>query len=255
MSKKTLLEKKISKFINQYLNNYEFVYLTSDLRGFIKYFYPINPEEICKILISCLLKKNITVIIPSFSYTSKGVFKVENNNSNLGFLTKWAIKDKRNTRSHHPIFSFCAIGKKQKLIKSIGKAAFGNKSVFYKLLAKKTSLFHFGRPFSMGNTFIHFVEQYVNADYRYEKVFPTKVYQGKKFLGSNFSAYVQKDLLHNKIKTNTKKIANILKSKSFFKKVGSDKNLTNITHLDMKKTFKIMCQEFYKNNNIFISRI
>ena len=39
----------------------------------------------------------------------------------------------------------------------------------------------------------------------------------------------------------------------FYKVIGNDDDLTNITHLDFKKTYEFMCKQFYKNNNIFIS--
>ena len=37
------------------------------------------------------------------------------------------------------------------------------------------------------------------------------------------------------IDTNTKKIGNLIKKQNFYKEVGKNSNLTNITHLDFKK--------------------
>mgnify|MGYP001401039330 FL=1 len=49
------LQSEIKYFIRRYLKNFEYIYLTSDLRGFI-FHYKIGPKEICKILFSELLK-------------------------------------------------------------------------------------------------------------------------------------------------------------------------------------------------------
>lgn len=114
MSEKKIfkLKKKINHFIKKFLKNYEYVYLTSDLRGFI-YEFDINPNEICKILFSELIKQKKTIIIPAFSFINKGRFDIKKTKSNLGFLTKWALKNLKYTRSEHPIFSVISIGKKK----------------------------------------------------------------------------------------------------------------------------------------------
>lgn len=249
-----IFKKNIQKFIKKNLSKYDYVYLTSDIRGFLKKYYPMTADQISDLFINILLKNNITVIIPAYSYTSSGKFIVEKKNSNLSYITKWALKKKDIERSVHPIFSVCALGKDKKILRNIGKSAFGFNSFFDKLIKKKTSLLHFGRPFSFGNTVSHYVEQNVGATYRFHKQFKTKVFKKNIYIGTNFSAYVQKYHIGNKkIITNTNKIAKLIKKKNFFVQVGKDKDLTNITHLDLKKTFEFMCQEFYKNKNIFIN--
>ncbi len=245
---------KLEKFIKIHLKNYDYVYLTSDIRGFLQTYRTLNANEICSILISLLLKKNITTIVPAFTYTGKGKFFLNKENSNLSFMTKWILKKKNTIRSEHPIFSVCAIGKNSKIVKNIGKSAFGLNSIFDRLLKKKSSLFHFGRPFSYGNTMIHFIEQKYSSSYRFHKIFKTKVYKNKKFIGSNYSAFVRKGKVHDKrFVSNTTKISKVIKKKNFFKQVGNEKNLTNITHLDLKKTYHSMCKAYQKNNRIFIN--
>ena len=66
--------KMFNLFVKRKLKNYSLVYLTCDFRGFFKKYYPINGEHFCDQLISCLLKNNLTVIIPGYSYTSSGKF-------------------------------------------------------------------------------------------------------------------------------------------------------------------------------------
>ena len=100
----------------------------------------------------------------------------------------------------------------------------------------------------------HYVEQNVGANYRFHKTFKTKVFNKKKYIGKNFSAFVQNKKYNGKlIETNTKKISKLIMKQRFYKVIGNDDDLTNITHLDFKKTYEFMCKRFYKNNNIFIS--
>ena len=240
----------INNFINKNIKHYDYVYLTADLRGFLKNYYEIKPEKICGILISSFLKKNITVIIPAFTFTNNGKFYIDRTQSNLGYLTKWFLKQKKIIRSEHPIFSVCAIGKNAKIVKNIGKSAFGIDSIFDRLRVKRTSLIHFGRPFNFGNTVIHYVEQLCGAFYRKNKIFYTKVYRNKKYIGSHYSAFVR--LNEKKFISNKKKIGKIFKNKKLLNQIGSEKNLTNITHIDYKKAIKLMTNSYYKNNKIFI---
>jgi len=248
--------KNFNNFITKKLLNYEYVYLTTDFRGFIKKYNIKNPNQLCEAVILLLLKHKKTIIIPTYSYTSKGNFFVNKTPSNLGYLSKWAINQKKYFRTTHPIFSFCIIGSKVSIFKDTGKSAFGKKSVWEKLLKNKSSLLHVGRPFSLGNTITHFVEQKVGAKYRFFKYFRTKVYNKKKYLGDNFSAFVSK-IKHKKklFQTNTKKISKFIMKQPFYQNTGNDENLTNFTHIDYKKAFNFMCTQFKKNKEIFINYI
>ena len=142
------IKKEINFFLKKYLKSFDYIYLTSDLRGFI-YKYKINPNLICKTLFDQLLNEGKTVIVPAFSFKNKGVFDLKKTTSNLGFLTKWTLKNLEYTRSEHPAFSVLAVGKNKKIVSRVGKSAFGYDSFFYRLYQKETSLMHFGRPFSL----------------------------------------------------------------------------------------------------------
>ena len=41
------------------------------------------------------------------------------------------------------------------------------------------------------------------------------------------------------------KISKLIMQQRFYKVIGNDENLTNITHLDFKKTYEFMCKQFY----------
>jgi aminoglycoside N3'-acetyltransferase len=103
----------------------------------------------------------------------------------------------------------------------------------------------------MGNTIIHFVEQLVKVDYRFHKIFKTKVYKNKKYISSGYSAFVRKKKIGP---TNTIKIANIFRKKKLIKEIGNYKKLTNISIIDFKKCVKIMVQEYINNKEIFLNK-
>ena len=244
-------KKKIIDFFEENLKKYDYIYVTSDLRGF--FFEKIfkNPNELCTFFVNYFKKRKITLIFPSYTYSNSGKFFVKKTKSNLSFFTKWILNKKNTTRSNHPIFSMVSIGPKKKILDNIGKSAFGDESLFSRLNKKKSCLLHLGRPFELGNTAIHYVEQIVKVKYRYHKIFKTKVYDNKgKFVSSDYSAFVRKK---NIKATNTLKIAKIFRKKKLIKEIGNIKKLTNISIIDFKKCINIMTDEYQKDQSIFLN--
>jgi len=250
-----MLEKEIINKINNLIKDYEFVYITSDMRGFLYNKSIKNYPKFFSRLFLSLKKNNITSIIPSYTYTKKGIFDVYKTESNLSLLTKWSFNEKRIIRSEHPLFSCIGIGNQKKILKKINKSAFGKDSIFDKLYKNNSCLLHLGRPLELGNTSIHYVEQMGGATYRLNKKFKTKVYDKKKYIGTNYTVFVRD--LSNKNNTyisNTNKISKILKNNKLVKEFGDFKSNTNITVLDYKRSIDLMIDEFYKNQNIFINK-
>ena len=202
-----------------------------------------------------LTPKNITLIIPTYSYTNKGIFYVHKTPSHLSVLTKWVLQQKNIVRSEHPLFSLAGIGESKKILENVGKSAFGKNSIFNRLNNKKSCLIHLGRPLEYGNTVIHYVEQLCGADYRFNKKFKTKVFNKKKYIGTDYSVFVRSlKNPENDYVSNTIKIAKKLKKKKIAKEKGNYKELTNITFLDYSRAVDFMCNEFYKNQSIFIGK-
>lgn len=73
----------------------------------------MTPKKNTKLFLELFTKKNITCIIPAFSYTTSGKFSVEETRSKVGFLANFVIDNFKHERSEHPLFSFVSIGKKQ----------------------------------------------------------------------------------------------------------------------------------------------
>jgi len=244
--------KKIEKFLSKNLRNYDYAYITSDFRGFLTR-NNVKPKDLCQNFSKILKKLKITQIVPAYSFTNKGKFHIDKTASNLGIFTKWCLKQKDFIRSEHPIFSVTASGQKKNIVKKVGKSAFGYQSIFYRLLKEKSCLIHFGRPFEYGNTIIHFAEQAVGAYYRENKIFGTKVFYKNRYVSTNYSTYVRKkNKQRNDFISNTIKIAKIIRKEKLIKEIGNKNILTNISVIDFKKCFKVMCEEYYKNKNIFI---
>ena len=74
------LNEVFKKFVDDNLKGYEFVYITSDFRGFIKEFNIKDIDNLCLFFINYLIKKNLTVLVPAYSYTSKNNFMLRQQN-------------------------------------------------------------------------------------------------------------------------------------------------------------------------------
>ena len=228
-----------------------YIYIYSDFRIFFEN-NKINPEKKVNSFLNLFLDKGITFIIPAFSYTTKGEFHLEKTRSKVGFLANYVMKNFQYERSEHPLFSFVAIGKKRKIVKRIGKSAFGKKSIHYRLFNKNTFFLNFFRPLEKGNTLVHHIEQMKNVNYRYDKKFNTIVFKNKKKIGSNFKAYVRTFVHKKEDKFTFKKIIKKLVKENFMIKVKI-KN-SNIYIYNYDTFYKFLKKALQKDRYIFINK-
>lgn len=241
---------KIFKKTNLYKAKY--IYIYSDFRTFFE-FYKKNSKKKVDELLKIFTKKGITFLIPSFSYTINGKFYLNKTKSKVGFLSNYVLQNKKIKfcRSEHPLFSFISIGKNSKIVKKIGKAAFGKRSLHARLYGKNCYFLYFFRPLKDGNTLIHHIESMYKANYRFEKKFSTKVYNGKKYIGKNYSAYLKKNINDKKYFFNFKKVLKKLINKKYIKINKFKKSQIAILKYDdfyddLKKLYKF-------DNKIFIN--
>ena len=228
-----------------------YIYIYSDFRIFFEN-NKVNPEKKVSSFLNLFLNKGITCIIPAFSYTTNGEFHIENTKSKVGFLANYVMKNYQFERSEHPIFSYVAIGKKRKIVKSVGKSAFGKKSVHSRLLNKNTFFLNFFRPLEKGNTLIHHIEQIEKVNYRYDKKFSTIVFKKKKKLGSNFKAYVRKFINKKEHRFTFKKIIKRLIKEKFMIKVYVKNSHIFIYNYDF--FYKYLRAALQKDRYIFINK-
>ena len=203
-------------FKNRNLYKAKYVYIYSDFRYFFR-FYKKNSKKKVNELIKLFTKRGITLLIPSFSYTTSGKFYINKTRSKVGFLANYILQNDniKSLRSEHPLFSFVSIGKHSNIVKKIGKSAFGKDSLHERLYRQNSYFLYFFRPLKDGNTLIHHIEKMHRANYRFEKKFPTKVYDGKKYLGKNYSAYLKKKKNDKRYFFNFKKVLKKIRNKKY----------------------------------------
>lgn len=245
----------ISKYNEIKLFNCDVIYIYSDLRGFSQYMDQFSEKDnFLKTFIEPILERNITVIIPTFSYTTKGIFDTKKTKTSLGALNSWFINNSESERSEHPLFSYSSIGpKSSEIVNNIGKSAFGYDCIFERILKLNTKFLHIGRPLNSGNTMIHYIEQLCGATYRYNKKFNVDVYKNGKYIGNNYSAFLRiRNDKKNYYGFDFNRASKILESQNIVKKCQISSKLNNLEFYDAKKTFNILVKEFYKNNMIFL---
>ena len=245
-----------SKLANFNVSRYDILYIYSDLRELGKY-KPASEskQEFLQQIIKVLLKNVSTVITPTFTYTTSGIFEVQRTPTRLGALNAQFLQDSSVERSEHPIFSYASIGVHSNLIKNIGKSAFGIDSIYERLLSKKVAFLYIGRPVRLGNTMIHFVEQLNNAEYRFEKIFETKVYDDGKFIGDDYCAFVRKrDNLENAYEFSFEKATEVLIQKKLIRQIWIANEFSNLSLLPYSEVFEELNSLIKKDISIFLKQ-
>ena len=245
-----------SKLADFNVSRYDILYIYSDLRELGKY-KPVSEskQEFLQQIIKVLLKNVSTVITPTFTYTTSGIFEVQRTPTRLGALNAQFLQDSSVERSEHPVFSYASIGVHSHLIKNIGKSAFGIDSIFERLLSKKAAFLYIGRPVRLGNTMIHFVEQLNNADYRFEKIFETKVYDDGKFIGDDYCAFVRKrDNLENAYEFSFEKATEVLVQKKLIRQIWITNEFSNLSLLPYSEVFEELNSLIKKDISIFLKQ-
>ena len=251
------LTQHLEEFLYSYrAHGYKILYLYSDLRQLGKFKKTAETKaEFLDSIINLLLSMNFTVVIPTFSYTVKGIFEVESTPTRLGALNSRILEQPSVVRSEHPVFSFGACGPLSEVIKNIGKAAFGFDSVHERLLHSNAAFLYIGRPIRLGNTIIHYIEQQLNVDYRFNKTFPTKVFQNKTFIGDNYSAFVRKtDNPDHNYEFSFTKSTIFLQKLGIINEIQIDKDFSNLSLMSYNNTYQALLSLIQKDSSAFLDR-
>lgn len=231
----------------------DYIFLYTDLRAFgqaAQHF--ATRDAFFEAIIQPLVANGQTVLVPTFTYTTEGIFDVEATPTRLGAINKWVVGRHNATRSEHPLFSIAAIGPKAHLVLNIGQSAFGADSVFERLRGQQAAFMHVGRPVAIGNTCVHYVEQMCGATYRYHKAFRTDVRRGGTTLGSNYTAFVRRRDVAGRDFDFTYSLADEeLHEGIGVKEVGSNSNHTNLSCYLYDRAIEFLTGAFYKNPSIF----
>jgi len=133
----------------------------------------LTPEDILDSYIEAVGDTG-TVLLPLFNFDfPKGItFDLKNSPSHMGALTEAARKHPLAVRTGHPIYSFAVIGAKSNEFESVDNfSGYGADSPFALLREMQGKIAVLDLPDQNSMTFYHHVEEMLEVDYRYHKVF------------------------------------------------------------------------------------
>ncbi|WP_201576167.1 AAC(3) family N-acetyltransferase [Psychrobacter sp. H8-1] len=133
----------------------------------------ISPDDILESFIYAVGEKG-TVILPlfNFSYSEGVTFDINNTPSHMGVLTEAARKHPLSVRTGHPIYSFAVIGAKSNQFEGVDNfSGYGADSPFALLREMHGKIAVLDLPDQNSMTFYHHVEEMLEVDYRYHKIF------------------------------------------------------------------------------------
>ena len=193
------------------------------------------------------------IIVPTATLNlikSKKIFdKKKTQSFTMGVFSEFIRKHKKSSRSDHPLWSFSGIGKNvKKVLHKVSYSAYGEESVFERLLNFKTYFICLGEP-NTAIGMIHYVENLIGVPYRYNKEFYIKVKSKNRtifkytLLGVRFKS-------KNMIGDGNKEITNQLKKMGTFKFVRLRKGV--IYFCEYKKIIKNLKIIFRKNPRIWL---
>lgn len=217
------IEEEIKKQISKYPikkgnivyvagNTFNFGLGSADIKKFCKYFLHY-------------LKKHIGssggVIVPTATLNlikNKKIYDKKMTKSyTMGIFSEYVRNQKESYRSDHPLWSFSGLGTKvKKILKKVSYSAYGEGSVFDKLMDYKTYFISLGEPHSSIGM-IHYVENLYGVPYRFNKEFYIKTKKNNKII-SNYSLLGVRFKSKNMIGDGNKKIIFKLKKMKTFKK-------------------------------------
>lgn len=205
-------------------NIFSFGFNVNEVKKFCDYLYKHIEKKI---------KSSGNIIVPTATLNLTNTNKVYDKGSTksymMGIFSEYIRNLKHSYRSDHPLWSFSGIGKNvKKILGDTSVSAYGEGSVFHKLLDNNTYFISLGEPHtSIG--MIHYVEQIIGVPYRYNKEFLIKVKKNNKIVK-------QYTLLGVRFKS---------------KNMVGDGNKRIISKLRKMKTFKVYK---FKKGNIYVCK-
>lgn len=232
----------------------EILYIYTDFRNFGAHAAGYQSRnDFCKAVVNPFLVSGKTIVIATFTYTADGVFNVVGTRTKLGAINKWILDQPGHLRSEHPVFSYAALGPARDFLQGVGKSAFGYDSVFDRLKGKRAAFLHIGRPVSMGNTALHYIEHLCGATYRAHKAFRTQVFKGEQYIGTDYTAFLRRwDVPGESFEFDFSMAAEALVKRGLIKQVGSDLDLSNVSCYWYDDTIDFMADMFNKNQMLFL---
>ena len=164
-------------FVEIGLQKGDSILLTSEVLGLWNLFREANNEFNPESIITCLqeiISEEGTILIPTFNWNicSNKYYDYNKTKSKTGMLGNVALKMPGFKRTYHPIYSFAVWGKERDIFLSMdNKDSFGIGSPFDYFYKNNYKNIFIDIGFADSFTFIHYVEQCHNVDYRFVKEF------------------------------------------------------------------------------------
>ena len=155
-------------------------------------------EDVLELVKNCFLSvigTSGTLLVPTYNwdFSSKGKTYMHNvTPSQVGLFSNYILFNESSIRSFHPVYSFAAIGPHAPaLFEGISKSSYGQNSVFQRLHQMNAKMVFFNLTLKQGATFIHYVEQMQDVDYRFVKEFHGRVQRDGLEFEDTFDLYVR----------------------------------------------------------------
>jgi len=136
-----------------------------------------------------------TLIVPTFNYDfCRGVpYDDRHTPSQVGVFTEYVRTHADAVRTFHPIYSCAVIGPAAaQLCESPSRSAFGKGSLFDRLRTLRCKLVFFNVGFD-ACTYVHYIEQQANVDYRFLKYFTGTISRSGETWLDTFDFFVRRD--------------------------------------------------------------
>ena len=195
-----------------------------------------------KNMIKSIIKKNYTVIIPTYNFNFPDDKVTSNSPKHItsGYFAKYLIKNFKFKRTNKPMYNYAVIGKKSKSIISLEQSTAWGENSIISYLSKQNAI-GIGINIDIENfgwVTIHCAEEKFKVPYRYYKKFKgTNLDNNKKVFEKMFVRNLNK-----KLTTNSNKL---------YKKLAPKIKKINKTHY---KIYMINMNDAYKECCMFLSK-
>jgi aminoglycoside 3-N-acetyltransferase len=136
-----------------------------------------------------------TLCVPAFtfSFCNGQDYNVQTSRSKMGALNEYIRSLPSAVRSVDPLMSSVLIGEDRDLVQNLGKNSIGENSTFDKLHRRGAGVkfLFFGVTVSECYTYTHYVEERMNAPYRYQRAFSGKITDGDRTWEDTYTLFVR----------------------------------------------------------------
>lgn len=230
------------------------VFIHSNIGFFGKLQDATNKESYYEIFRGAILeviRKNGTIVVPTFSYSFcwNQTYDKKISPSTTGMFPEMIMRDPKSFRSDDANFSVTAIGKNAEYFtKDAPSDSFGKNSFYERFLQNKGKICNFN--FDAGSTFVHYVEKLIGVPYRFEKAFTGKSVVDGQLRDETYIHYAR-DLSNPKVYPDFSKMDKLAKKLGLAKTANLGRG--QIVCISARDTLELIYQEIKKDPNFLIT--